>query len=187
MINQDDIHIFRKGTNEFWKGKLVERSIGKEVESAVYLQFELETAQTGTLFLYGTTTETVSFSNSKFGLSENSYSSLDGITPSSLTGTVTMTATNSSGETILEDLKFIKTVKGTYTSKTTGQYFKLYGMDQNFSGIVNFDGDTDIRLHDFIKIERLDTDEHFEVDLIVEPRFMGQAQHKQAILKRTKA
>ena len=177
----DEIHVYRKSSNIVYEGELIERKINVEPESSSLFQVELDSAQTGTLFIYGSSSETLTFSNIKSQESVNSYTLLEGMTPSSLSGEITFKAVNVGGEFISETDR-VSSFNGMYAEKTTGQYFKLYGMDAKFRGIIFAPYDVDVLIGDLIKIDRVDMDGYYEVEEIYEPRLFGRTQHKEIIL-----
>jgi len=178
----DEIHVFRNiDDNVIYKGELTERRIDMEPNQSSYLKLELSEAQTGTLFLYGSSDETISFDGSKYGETDNLYTSVDGMTPTDLSGEITMRAVNKSGE-FIKRLTFSHSFNGSYNTSTKSQYFRTIGFDKDFKGRVIADGDADIKLHDLIKINKVDADEYFEVDMISEPSFHGKVENKQIFL-----
>ena len=69
-----------------------------------------------------------------------------------------------------------------YTEKSTSQYFKLYGLDARFRGIIYSPHDVDIQQGDLVKIDKVDMDGYYEVEMISTPRLFGRPQHKEIVL-----
>jgi len=178
---RDELHIYRKRDNKIYEGEVTERTIDRNPYEEAILSLELSTSQTGTLYLNGNNTETITFTSSKYARSVNTYTSLAGITPSSLTDDITIRAVNRQNEPVMAT-KFINTIKCHFPDDTSEQYFTRLGLERREGKCIFARWFEDIEVRDLVKINDKDSDDFYEVKEIFTPRLNGKIHHKELVL-----
>jgi hypothetical protein len=127
-------------------------TIQTDPESEAILTIELDSAQTGTVYLRGSTTETVTFTATDQGRSASVYTTLAGVTPASLTGIMTIKAENEAGEPV-RNLNFQTQVMGVLRPVKFEQRMRMPGYEDNELYKLYVDRDTDIIEGDILEID----------------------------------
>lgn len=133
-----------------YEGDIDEVDIGNNPERESHLRIKLNSAQTGTIYLNGSTVETLTYSSSKAEQSVELFTSLSGVTPASLSGTMTITAWDESGSPV-ETLSEIETVYGYFRPVSNMMRLKMEGMRADYHAILHVNQDANIENEDIIK------------------------------------
>ena len=165
-----------------YKGEVIETSIQIDPMESARIEIELDTAQTGSIYLVGSTTECLSFADI-FGVqSTNYFTALNGLTPSGLTGIMTVKAKTGDGSPVsrlaFETSFFgdMKQVDGTVSLEKEGMVLK----DQWF---MLCDSDVDITIGDIVYNELDPLQKSYEVTKCVSVQIDGMDDHKKIVLR----
>jgi len=147
----DLLKIYRD-SNVLYEGNIMQTlKINNQPARESKIQVKLNSSQSGTIYLRGSTVETLTFSSNQFKRSKSLFTSLAGVTPSGLSGNMTITAWNEQNEPVNNSL-FVDTGFGSFESKTGKEVLRNYGMDYEYSGILYCQEGLNIQIDDRVII-----------------------------------
>jgi hypothetical protein len=177
-IFNDTIEIYRY-TSILYSGDIEDVEIPVNPADDALIRVTLDSAQTGSIYLSGSTTETLSFDNSDHAESRFLFTALSGITPSGLSGGITIEAYNEAGEPVL-NLTHIEDAIGHFAPKDNSQCLLPAGMGRKFNAMLFVGEDVNIITGDIVKVDREEGE--FTVNKCVTVHGLGTQSHKEIIL-----
>lgn len=152
-------------SNLLYEGEIMDTDIwyefGDEFPREAMIHVTLDSKQTGTMTLSGSTTEEISFDNRLFAKSDSLYSSLTSICFSDeLEGIVTIKIMDEQGNKV-QKLAYQDFAMGFYNPSPAAARLVYYGVTLNGSGSLLLDKDIDVQMMDKISID--DIENPFEI------------------------
>ncbi|MBU1626770.1 hypothetical protein KKB18_05310 [bacterium] len=177
-IFNDAIEVYRHSST-LYSGEISEISPEKELADEALIRITLDTLKTGSIYLNGSTTETLTFSNSKFAEGSRLFTTLSGVTPSGLSGEMKVESFNEAGEPVL-GLNYITTALGHFAPKDNSQFLQPAGMSKKFNAMLYVGEDMDVQVGDIVVVEG--EEEKYTVTKCVTIHSPNSESHKEIIL-----
>jgi len=162
-----------------YDGTVAETTISADPSEEALIRVTLDSPQTGTISLVGSTVETLAFDDSEYAESTALFTSLSGVTPSCLSGEMRIAAFDEAGEPV-QNLNYIGKTHGHFAPKDNRQYLQLAGTAKDFAGMLFLPADADIEVGDIVRL--YGKDEDYIVEGCVDARGLDSATHTEIIL-----
>ena len=173
------VDIFRY-SSVLYEGEIDEVDIEQNPYDEALIRVTLGAVNTGTLYLNGSTIETLTFTASKYAESTELFTTLTGVTPTTLAdGTMTIETVNEQGEPV-QNLNFVEQVWGSFQMKDNKQYLRASGMQDDFTAQLFVGGDVNIETGDKVSV---DDSVYYSVLSCASIAGLGGISHKEIILK----
>lgn len=178
----------RRYSEILYQGEIIEANLhnefGDEFPREGQIHVVLDSKQTGTLYLNGSTTETLSFDNRKHAKSTALFDSLAGVTPSvELDGIMTIKVNDEQGNPV-QLLVFEESTMGDFNEITNDARLDNIGIRPDWQGNLQVNSDFDVVLGDELSVEtQSGMSRNYEVVDVRTMRNRGQDLYKDVFLK----
>ena len=156
-------------------------TIGINPGAESIIRVTLGTAQTGTIYLNGSTTETLTFTASKLEKSVNLYTTLAGVSPVGLTGNMDIETFNESNRPV-RSLIYNGNIYGYFKMDTNQMLPKQIGMMTKCKAMLFASGDADIQDKDVIVRSESGVSVNYEANDVITLSNGGNIGHKEMVL-----
>ena len=153
-------------------------TIGIDPSAESIIRVTLATAQTGTIYLNGSTTETLTFTASKLERSANLYTTLAGVSPVGLTGNMDVETFDERNESV-RSLIFNDNIYGYFKMDTNQMLPEQVGMMTKCRAMLFASGDADIQDKDVIIRNEDSVSVRYEANNVITYSSGGNIGHKE--------
>ena len=145
------IEIFRE-TEKLYDGRNVTTTISPDPYEAAIIRATLSSEQSGSIALYGSALETLTFTSETYKETTSTFTSLTGMTVTSLTGDVTLETFNIAREPV-KNIKEVAIAYGKYIPRTNSEYMRAMGKKDESVASLLLQPTVDIQTDDRIYID----------------------------------
>lgn len=148
------------------------------------LTITLDSSQTGSVYITGSTTETVAFTSDLSAKSSNLFTSITGVSPIGLSGYMTITA-NSEDNVPVNNLILKESFYGYFKVKTNKDILMNPGTITKFDAYLYTEGEVNIANNDIIMRKENRVPTYYVVDNLITVSSYDGNSHKEMTLEKT--